>query len=441
VDRDAYALAATLNAPRVGSLAVIGAGWAGLAAAVRAVEQGHRVTLYEMAAQPGGRAREVMHGDVPLDNGQHILIGAYRETLALMRTVGADPDALFERRPLALLDPQGRGFAMPAGSPLRAVLRAVLNLRWSWRERAALMAAALRWRLAGFNAPQGQTVAVLTRDLPKRVRTELIDPLCVAALNTPADLASAQVFLTVLRDALLGGTGSADLLLPRSTLSALLPEPARRWLAAHGAKLQWGHRVQQIEPGWRVDGASFDAVVLACSATEAARLAAPFAPAWASQAAAFDYEPIVTVYLHSARSRWSHPMVMLASDETRPAQFAFDLGALDAAGRRNGLFAFVVSGARGWVDRGVQDCAEAVLHQACDAFPADAWVAAPTVVRTLTEKRATFLCVPDLQRPSAWLAHGLAAAGDYVRGPYPATLEGAVRSGIASLRALQQSTA
>jgi squalene-associated FAD-dependent desaturase len=440
VDRDAHALATTLNRPRIGSLAVIGAGWAGLAAAVQAVEQGHRVTLYEMASHPGGRARAVMHGDVPLDNGQHILIGAYRETLALMRKIGADPEALLERRPLALVDPKGRGLSMPTGAPVPAFVRAALNLHWSWRERGALLAAALRWRLAGFNAPSGQTVAMLAHDLPRRVRTELIDPLCVAALNTPAELASAQVFLTVLRDALFGGAGSSDLLLPRATLSALLPEPAARWLAARGARLQWGHRVRQIEPGWRVDGEAFDAVLLACSATEAARLAAPFAPAWAAQAVAFEYEPIVTVYLQSARSRWSQPMVMLPSDGTRPAQFAFDLGALDASGRRDGLFAFVVSGARGWVERGVQVCAEAVIRQANEAFPPGTWVAAPTVTRALTEKRATFFCVPDLQRPPSWLAHGLAVAGDYVQGPYPATLEGAVRSGTASLRALQQST-
>jgi hypothetical protein len=132
-------------------------------------------------------------------------------------------------------------------------------------------------------------------------------------------------------------------------------------------------------------------------------------------------------------------MVMLASDESRPAQFAFDLGALDASDRRDGLFAFVVSGARGWVERGVQVCAEAVIRQAHEAFPAGTWVAAPTVIRALTEKRATFFCVPDLQRPPSWLAQGVAAAGDYVQGPYPATLEGAVRSGTASLRVLQQS--
>ncbi|MCY7314807.1 MAG: FAD-dependent oxidoreductase, partial [Rubrivivax sp.] len=78
-------------------VAVVGGGWAGLAAAVRASEAGHRVTLIEMAAQLGGRARRVDVQGLALDNGQHILIGAYSRTLALMATVGADSHALLHR--------------------------------------------------------------------------------------------------------------------------------------------------------------------------------------------------------------------------------------------------------------------------------------------------------------------------------------------------------
>jgi predicted NAD/FAD-binding protein len=81
-------------------LAVVGGGWAGLAAAVRAREAGHAVTLLEMAAQAGGRARGVELDGLALDNGQHILVGAYRRTLDLMRTVGADAATLLLRGPL-----------------------------------------------------------------------------------------------------------------------------------------------------------------------------------------------------------------------------------------------------------------------------------------------------------------------------------------------------
>jgi predicted NAD/FAD-binding protein len=209
---------------RVPSLAVVGAGWAGLAAAVRACERGFAVSLYEMAPQAGGRARRI---DAVHDNGQHILIGAYRHTLALMRAVGADPERLLLRLPLELRFPDGRGLRLPPGRPLPAFARAVLGATgWTWPERLALLATASRWAACGFRCDAALSVDTLCAALPRAVRELLIDPLCVAALNTPAREASAAVWLRVLRDALFGGPGSADLLLPTAPLSALLPEPA-----------------------------------------------------------------------------------------------------------------------------------------------------------------------------------------------------------------------
>ena len=426
--------AATLSGK---SLAVVGAGWAGLAAAVRATEAGHRVTLFEMAPQPGGRARAVERDGLALDNGQHILIGAYRDTLALMRSVGADPDLLLDRRPLALIDAQGRGLALARGPAVPAFVRAVLALRsWPWSERLALLAAALRWRLGGFRADPRLTVAELVQALPARVQATLIEPLCVAALNTPASQASAQVFLRVLRDALFSGPGAADLLLPRVPLSDLLPSPATRWLRDHGADVRFTARVQQLEPigdaRWRVDGESFDAVLLACSAHEAARLTQPVAASWARTAAAFDYEPIITVYLRSRGARLPSPMVALHSGPDAPAQFAFDLGALDRSGARDGLFAFVVSGAKAWAEAGLETTSQATLRQAQATFGQVQW----HVLHAIAERRATFLCRPGLARPPTPIAPGLAAAGDYIDGPYPATLEGAVRSALKALDAL-----
>ena len=412
-------------------LAVVGGGWAGLAAAVRTTEAGHAVTLFEMAAHWGGRAREVAVDGRALDNGQHILIGAYQRTLALMLTVGADTDALLLRRPLELRYPDGRGLQVPPGPAWLGFARAVAGCQgWTTRERLALMAAATGWALAGFRCAPQLTVAQLCRRLPSAVQELLVDPLCVAALNTPAREASATVFLRVLRDALFGGRGAADLLLPRCSLGALLPGPAAHWLHAAGADLRLGSRVQRLEPaasgGWRVDGERFDAVVLACSAAEAARLATDAAPAWARQAAGLRYEPIVTVYLQCPGARLPTPMTALVESDTAPAQFAFDHGALGAT---PGLFAFVISGARRWVDGGLDATGVAVLQQAGSAFATGTWPTPPVLLRVLAEKRATFRCAPGLLRPPAQVAPRLVAAGDYVDGPYPATLEGAVRSG------------
>jgi hydroxysqualene dehydroxylase len=457
-------------------VAVIGGGWAGLAAAVRATEAGHRVTLFETSAQWGGRARtvDVARGpasvetatatagsarspaaaslphaagpDAPFDNGQHILIGAYARTLALMQTVGADPAVLLWRAPLQLRYPDGRGMAMPAGPPVPAFLRAVASCHgWTWGDRLALLAEATRWQLAGFRCDPALDAATLCRRLPPRVRTLLIDPLCVAALNTPAHEASAAVLLRVLRDALFGGPGSADLMLPRQPLGALLPEPAAAWLGARGAALHPGRRVVALERGdggWRLSAGGgpaveADAVVLACSPVEAARLAATLPDAaarlWAERAAALPYEPIVTVYLQWSGARLPAPMTALVEGPNAPAQFAFDHGAIGAT---PGRFAFVISGARRWVDAGLDATAAAVIAQAHGAFAQVGTRPEPTLLRVLAEKRATFRCVPGLDRPPPEVVPGLWAAGDYVQGPYPATLEGAVRAGESAAAAL-----
>jgi squalene-associated FAD-dependent desaturase len=416
-------------------LAVIGGGWAGLAAAVRASQAGHRVTLVEMAGQLGGRARGVCVDGLALDNGQHILIGAYSRTLALLGTVGCELSTTIHRQPLELRYPDGRGLRLPAGLPWLACARAVFGCQgWTARDRWSLASTAAGWAAHRFQCDPSLTVEALCRGLTPAVRQLLIDPLCVAALNTPAAEASAAVLLRVLRDALFTGRGSADLLLPRRSLAALLPGPAQAWLQRACAELRLNSRAQCLDrsgPGWCLDGEVFDTVVLACSAAEAARLAQAHAPAWAKRAQALRYEPIITVYLLCPGARLPAPMTALVEGPEAPAQFAFDHGAL---GGTPGLFAWVVSGAAAWVERGLNATGDAVLRQARDAFPGGTWPTTPTLLRVLAEKRATFRCIPGLDRPPAAIAPGLVAAGDYVEGPYPATLEGAVRSGERAAR-------
>ena len=413
-------------------IAVIGGGWAGVAAAVEATARGDAVTLFEMAPQLGGRARSFEIDGVELDNGQHIAIGAYSATLALLRRVGVDPATAFLRTPLRLVDPEGCGLRLRSGPPALAFAAAVLaHAGWGWRDRAGLLRAACGWVLQRFRCVPGLTVSALAARTTRRVREELIEPLCIAALNTPAHAASAGVFLRVLRDALFSGPGSSDLLLPRLPLSRLLPAPATEWLRAAGAQVNLACRVGRLEPvdaRWRVDGAGFDAVVLATSALEAARLTAGLAPDWSRRAAALRYEPIVTVYLHSRGTRLSEPMLCLRAGPEAPAQFVFDRGQL---GGPPGLLAFVVSGAQAWVDRGREATLASVEQQARESLSAQL-VGELTACKVLTEHRATFACTPGLQRPGPVIALGLLAAADYVQGPYPATLEGAVRSGVAA---------
>ncbi|MFT7774591.1 hydroxysqualene dehydroxylase HpnE [Roseateles sp.] len=409
-------------------VAIVGGGWAGIAAAVKLADAGHNITVFEMAPQLGGRARSVAGQDPawPHDNGQHILIGAYRDSLALMQRLGAEPCEALARLPLALPYPGEPGLRLPPGSPLVSFTRGVLaHHGWPLSARLGLLNAAAGWLARGFRCDAALSVADLCAGLAAAVKRDLVEPLCIAALNTPAPKASAQVFLRVLKDALFSGAGGADLLLPRRPLSDLLAGPAATWL---GPRLRLGYRVQEIAPGWRVDGESFDGVVLACTSTEAARLTADLAPDWSATASALGFEPIITVYLNSPGSRLPAPMLALRDGPDAPAQFVFDQGQLGGA---PGRFAFVVSGAAPWVARG--GCAEAVQAQARRELH---WATPPVIDRMLTEKRATFACTPGLVRPPHRIAPGLFAAGDYVLGPYPATLEGAVRAGLAAAQGI-----
>jgi predicted NAD/FAD-binding protein len=212
-------------------LRIVGAGWAGLAAAVAAVQHGMQVHLYETAHISGGRARKLAQtfAGHPLDNGQHVLIGAYRDTLALMRTVGLEPEALLKRMPLNLQFANGQGLALPDGPAPWNVLAGIARTRgWTWHDKTHLLYACWQWQRNGFICPSDWTVTQLCTHskLSPSVCEQLIEPLCLSALNTPLHEASALVFLRVLHDALLGGPGSADLLIPRATLALCSPKPA-----------------------------------------------------------------------------------------------------------------------------------------------------------------------------------------------------------------------
>ena len=423
-------------------LAVVGGGWAGLAAAVSATQAGHQVTLFEASRSLGGRARALPstlpHGML-LDNGQHILIGAYGETLALMRSLGVYPESSLLRLPLSMQFPDGSGLRLPDWPMPLDLLAGILCARgWSLADKWSLLRTTSRWQLSGFHCEAETSVAQLCDGLSPALMQSLIEPLCVSALNTPSERASGQVFLRVLKDSLLGGKGSSNLLIPRTDLSSLLPDAAASWLAEHGALLRLGQRVTQLQHQgqWLLDGQAFDAVIWATDASVAAQAIARASAGqalqstlsdWAAQTAALRFESIATVYLQAGTTRLAQPMLALRSTPECPAQFVFDRGQL---GGPVGLLAFVVSASSD--ERAVLQTK--VLHQAQLQLGLQGAPLQP--VQTVVEKRATFACTPGLQRPPQVIAPGLLACGDYVAGPYPATLEGAVRSGKAAAMAL-----
>ncbi|MEO8855810.1 MAG: hydroxysqualene dehydroxylase HpnE [Burkholderiaceae bacterium] len=426
----------------------MGAGWAGLAAAIGATQAGHATSVFETGHMAGGRARALPcrlpdGSSTTLDNGQHILIGACTQVLGLLQLVGVDAQSSLLRLPLQLVYPDGNGLRLPRWPHGLDVLGGVLVARgWSVADKASLLLQGLRWRRAGFGCASGTTVEAVVSTCSPRVLREFIAPLCISSLNVPPAAADGQIFLRVMHDALFAGAGGSDLLLPRVDLSSLFPHAAARWLAGKGAQVRLGTRAQQLSwraGQWQLDGEVFDQVVLATSAPEAARIAtralagAPPTTAadierWTAVAAALQHTAITTVYAWREGAKLARPVLALRSSESPgpvyPAQFVFDRGQL---GGPRGLLAFVVSASRDdgeLVQTGV--LAQARVQLGLDLVP----------VQTVVEKRAAFDCAPGVRRPGKAIASGLWAAGDYVEGPYPSTLEGAVRAGLGVFRTL-----
>jgi squalene-associated FAD-dependent desaturase len=420
-------------------VSVIGGGYAGMAAAVELTARGIPVTVFESAKQLGGRARGVMHNDTQLDNGQHLLLGCYRETLRLIEKVGGNVEQDFLRLPLQL-DLHGhfslRAPHLPAPFHLLVALLKAQGLTWTERMKAARFMLTLR--RMDFHLFGDMTVAeLLDRNKQNADLTlKLWEPLCIAALNTPIHKASAQVLLNVLRDSLNRTRADSDMLLPRLDFTALFPQRAAAYIEQHGGKVHISCGVEAVVPK---DGVielvtsqgthSFSHIICAASPSIASKLLHPIA-ALESTAALIDnlkYQPIYTVYLkYPAQVTLPHAMIGL---HRCFSQWLFDKGRI--AGQL-GLLAAVISAEGIHQELNPEELAHRVsaeLHKEFGINDAPEWF------KVIAEKRATFCCAPNLHRP-AQLTNlpNLLLAGDYTAGDYPATLEGAVLSGLVCSR-------
>jgi squalene-associated FAD-dependent desaturase len=418
-------------------VAIIGGGCAGLAAAATLAERNISATVFEAAKHLGGRARSLEWNGTHLDNGQHILIGAYRETLRLMRLAGVDEAHALLRLPLQLI--QHKQFHLQAPSWLPAPLHVLYGLLraqgLSYGERRAALFFMLKLRLTHFRLPHDQPLAALLtqHQQSERIIQYLWEPLCLAALNTPISHASAQVFLNVLRDSFAQSRHDSDLLLPRVALSELFAEPLANYVTSKGGAIHRETTVSAItrqDNGYMLtvrDAAShFTHVILAVPPFRLAKLVADLTPlaAVAQICESYDYQPIATIYLqYPPHVRLPHPMLGLTGEY---AQWVLDRGMLNG---QQGLLAVVISTEGAHMKLTQEELADRVASEIAQAFPDFP----PTLWRkVIIEKRATFACTPDMPRPSQQTScPNLYLAGDYTAGDYPATIEGAVRSGIA----------
>jgi squalene-associated FAD-dependent desaturase len=418
-------------------VAIIGGGYAGMAAAVSLAQQNIPVTVFEAAKQLGGRARRVDCHGLAIDNGQHILLGAYRETLRLIDVVTPDAAAAktLLKFPLELVIPghfRLRTAALPA--PLHLALGLLSAQGITLTERLAALRFMLKMRHRHFCLAADTSVAALLQQhgQSERLQRLLWEPLCVAALNTPMQSASAQVFLNVLRDSLDGSRTDSDMLLPAVDLSALFPNLAATYVRLRGGSVHTSRAVRTItttSDGFRVgmddEETEFSHVVAAVAPQHLGRLTANI-PAMAevvSMLQNYSYQPIYSLYLqYPPQVRLSGPMLGLTDGL---AQWVFDRGQTH---NQPGLLAVVISAEGPHRTLPHDQLAERVQRELdCNIGP----LPAPLWHQVIAEKRATFTCSPNLARPDQRTPlKGFYLAGDYTASPYPATLEAAVRSGV-----------
>ncbi|MDQ7989055.1 MAG: hydroxysqualene dehydroxylase HpnE [Candidatus Dactylopiibacterium sp.] len=422
-------------------IAIIGAGYAGLSAAVELTRKGAEVVVFEASRVMGGRARVVEKDGYRLDNGQHILLGAYTETLRLMRFLKVPPRRLLTL-PLTL--------HAPGRLELRAArLPAPFHLAWgvlrarglTWADRLAMLRLMRFLKRRNYRLDADYPVSELlarTRQTPL-LRELVWDQLCVAALNTPPEAASAQVFANVLRDSVGASAAASDMLIPRVDLTELLPVQAAVYLGMSGVAIHTATPIRGVrrengrfrldgDPGWNSD---FSHVIVATAPYHCAPLLENFdeTSQLRQQIASFAYEPITTVYLaYDAGLRLPQPMLQPGGPIV---QWLFDKSWSTG---EPGLLAAVIS-ASGPYQALPREELVLQVHRCVEALFPHREVRAPAWSQVITEKRATFACHPGLSRPRVQTpVKQLLLAGDYIDSPYPATIESAVRSGLQAAR-------
>lgn len=427
---------------------VIGAGFAGLSAAVRLARDGARVMVFEAKTRLGGRATAFADRDTGdlVDNGQHVLLGCYTETWAFLQDVGAMANVgLQGRLEVPMIDRRGRSSrlicpALPA--PLHLIAGVLEWDALSWRDRlsvlgmvAPLKIARDRWRRPGrpstrLPASPGETVDswLIRNGQTNRICEMLWTPLALAALNQRPGTAAALPFARVLAEMFSTDPRAAAIALPLKPLHLMYAEPARAFIESRGGAVRTGAAAtivveQDAIRAVEVQGERWTAAhVIAAVPWFAFPALFAEVPAalqvTATRASAMASSPIVTVNLWFDRPVIDEPFIGLPG---RAMQWAFTRGS---------HVSLVSSGADA-ILRATNDELIARAHaELLEAMPElrPVRLVRATVVR---EPRATFSLAPDQPaRPAVQTGvRRLLLAGDWVDTGLPATIESAVRAG------------
>jgi len=427
-----------VNSVKSRSVIIVGGGWSGLSAAVNLLKAGYQISLFESAKQLGGRARCVAFGKHRVDNGQHLLLGAYTQTLSVMETCGVDLHSALLRKTLNLLviDKNKQEFNLKLGSlpaPLN-ILAAFLSLdNISLAARIRTCGFLIKLRLCNFKLKHDISVESLLRHQPKQLIQQFWEPLCLAALNTSIKDSSAQIFLNVIKDSFTQGSDASDFLIPKVDLANLFVHPAMQYIDKQGGNILLGKKIVKIladkespsvvDPDGNIYSADHIIIAGSPSSTVALLKNSDLLESHQHLLEQFEYEPICTIYLqYSHDISLPQPMIGLSNCT---GQWIFDRNFCNQAG----LMAVVISASGPHMQLDKMTLAQIISDELSELF---GWPDADKAL-VIREKRATFKSSVNISasRPNnatsdarIWLC------GDYTASRYPATLEAAVHSGL-----------
>jgi hydroxysqualene dehydroxylase len=394
--------------------AVVGGGLAGLTAALELVDAGHEVLVLEARPTFGGKVQTLPRRegdpDPPPDNGQHIALGCFEQYLAFLERVGSSGSAVRVPLDLPVLDEHGRTARIGYG------LGPLLRYRHvSLRDRLRIAAlvtklprlAVARETFGDFLRRHGQSQAAIDRFWDVFIRP---------ALNLRTDEADAGAAVFTVLTAMRSGRRASDLILPAAPLGDMHGGAARGALEEAGADLHTDARVADL------DEVEADAIVLAVPPEEAGRLL--------DQDWSFEPSPIVSVHLLFDRRLLDEHAALLGS----PVHWIFDRGRLTGHEPERGQYLTVISsGVPALMELRGRELLDVIVREVRERF-GEAEVLWSRVSR---EPEATIALRPGVVRPAPGLVRErVALAGAWTDTGWPATMEGAVRSGRAAVRAL-----